>query len=73
MSENEITPEARQLELNLRIRNLMRLFLDYVRDYEHENKEPICQDERGSLEFVDIFLESEDAFDYNEILKSIHK
>lgn len=52
-----------------KIKNLMRLFLDSIRDYEHETGIAIRHDERDSEEFVDIFLDSEDAFDYKEIMK----
>ena len=52
-----------------RIKNLMRLFLDSIRDYEGESGDAVRFDERDSEEFVQIFLDSEDAFDYREILK----
>lgn len=51
----------------------MRLFLNSIRDYERESGSKICFDERDSEEFVDIFLESEDAFDYKDILNEIHQ
>lgn len=69
MSEKNVPEESSQMELNLRIRNLLRLFIDSVKDYEHECGESICKDDRESLELVDIFLDSEDAFDYTEIMK----
>ena len=63
--------DTKTTEASLRIRNLMRLFLNSIRDYEGECGEPICKDERESLEFVDLFIESEDGFDFNEILKLV--
>jgi len=56
-------------EIDLRIRNLMRLFLNDIRDYEGECNEAVCKDERESSEFVDVFLDSVNAFDYVEIIK----
>lgn len=49
--------------------NLKRIlvdFLDGIRDYEHENNGRIYEDERESIEFVDIYLESGD---YNHLKK----
>lgn len=54
-----------------KIKNMLRLFLDSIRDYEHEAGHSIAQDDRNSEEFVEIFLDSEDAFDYKDILKQL--
>lgn len=62
------TPSKEQIVINLRVRNLMRLFLQSIQDYEREGGDRICNDEREPLEFVDIFLESEDAFDYAALM-----
>lgn len=56
------------IQLNVKIRNGMRIFLDLIREYERERKSAICYDERDSLEFVDIFMDSEDSFDFIEII-----
>lgn len=56
-------------KIDQKIRNLMRLFLNDIRDYEGECGKAVHYDERDSEEFVDIFLESENAFDYKELLK----
>jgi len=56
-------------EREQKIKNLMRLFLDSVRDYEGECGSAIHFDERDSEEFVEIFLESQDAFDYVALVK----
>ena len=39
-----------------RLRNILIEFMDSIRDYERESKNPIGYDERESDEFVDIFL-----------------
>lgn len=56
-------------EKERKLKNMMRLFLNGIRDYERESGSPICYDERDSEEFVQIFIDSEDAFDYHAILK----
>lgn len=66
MKEQE--EKAREIELQLHLKNMLRLFLDSIRDYEHESSNKICMDERESLEFVEIFIDSEDSFDYRKIL-----
>ena len=38
------------------LKEILIHFLDGIRDYEHESKNAIYLDERGSLEFVDIYL-----------------
>ena len=53
-----------------KIKNLLRLFLNGIRDYESENGDRVCLDERDSSEFVDIFLDSEDSFDYHDLIKT---
>lgn len=68
-STTNYTEAMSKEEIELRIKRMMCLFLDSIRDYESENDEPISNDERQSSEFVDLFIESEDAFDYVEILK----
>ena len=50
-----------------KLKNLLRIFLDSIRDYESELNQGIYLDERESFEFVDIFLNSEDAFDYKSL------
>ena len=55
-------------EYDKSIRNLMRLFLQSIQDYEHENGDKICHDDRPAQEFVDIFLDSTDAFNYKNLL-----
>lgn len=52
------------------LKNMLRLFLDGIRDYENECGESISKDERDSEEFVQIFIDSPDAFDYHNLLKS---
>jgi len=39
-------------------RNLLILFIDQLRDYEHEANKSLHSDERENSEFVDIFLNS---------------
>lgn len=63
--------DSNKIEASLRVKNMMRLFLMSVMDYEGESGEAICKDEREPLEFVEIFLDSEDAFDYLELMKLI--
>lgn len=58
------------LELNVKLRHGLTMFLDSIRDYENENRSLICDDERDSLEFVDIFFESQDAFDFIDIMSA---
>lgn len=55
--------------METKLKNMLRLFLDSIRDYEHESGSKICNDERSSEEFVDIFIDSEDAFDYKDIME----
>lgn len=38
------------------IKNILCEFLDSIRDYEHESGKSIYEDERESMEFVEIFL-----------------
>jgi len=38
------------------IKQELILFLNSIREYEHENGDSICDDERTSEEFVDIYL-----------------
>ena len=56
-------------ELESELKNLMRLFLNSIRDYEQECGEAICKDERESIEFVEIFIDSEDGFNYKNIIE----
>ena len=56
-------------EKSLRIKNLLRLFLQGIRDYEKESGTTIAYDERDDLEFVEIFLNSDDGFEYERLMK----
>lgn len=49
-----------------RIPELLRQFLDSIRDYEMENGERICDDERGSEFFAKMFLEEDQVFNINK-------
>lgn len=55
------------------IKNMLRIFLDSIRDYELENDQKICDDERDSIEFVEIFIDSDDGFEYRSIIASLNK
>ena len=55
-------------EIKSKIKNGLTIFLDSIRDYEAESGKPICRDERDSSEFADIFLESQDSFDFKSII-----
>ena len=57
-------------KLSLRLKNMLRLFLNSIRDYENQTSEAVEHDERESSEFVEIFIDSEDGFDYVDILKA---
>lgn len=57
------------LEKQLRIKNMLRIFLDSIRDYENENNSKICNDDRDSLEFVEIFINSDDGFEYRKLME----
>ena len=54
-------------------KNGLRLFLQGIRDYERECGQAVCYDERECEEFVNIHLESTDAFDFNEIQKLLEQ
>lgn len=50
------------------IKNMLRIFLDSIRDYELSSGKAICHDERNSEDFVDNFIDSEDGFEYRKII-----
>jgi hypothetical protein len=54
-----------------KLKNMLRLFLNSIRDYEHEIDAAITDDGRDSEEFVNIFIDSEDSFDYKDILSQL--
>jgi hypothetical protein len=54
-----------------KLKNMLRLFLNSIRDYEHEIDAAITDDGRDSEEFVNIFIDSEDSFDYRDILSQL--
>lgn len=58
-------------EIEEKLKNLLRLYTNSIKDYELENRGSIGQDERESMEFVEIFIDSEDEFGYNDILESL--
>lgn len=58
-------------QLKKELDNLLRLFFQSLIDYEQENKVILYEDDRESEEFVKIFTESEDAFNYHNILQTI--
>lgn len=58
-------------EIKEKLKNLLRLYTNSIKDYELESGHSIGQDERESIEFVDIFIDSEDAFDYTELIESL--
>ena len=58
-------------EIEDKIKNLLRLFFQSIKEYENEVEEMVCHDERRPEEFVNIFVESSDAFDYEDILNNI--
>ncbi len=66
---DEPEDKVSSVTLKLEMINMMRVFLDSIRDYENENKEGIYKDERGSEDFVITFVESEDGFNFGNIVK----
>jgi len=64
-------PVASDLELSVKIRLMMRLFLDSIRSYEGEADTSIFEDERWSEEFVSLFINSEDGDIFRTIMASI--
>lgn len=59
------------LEQKLRspIKNILRVFLNSIKEYENEHNIQISDDTRESEELVELFLESEDAFNFEDIVK----
>lgn len=51
-----------KIEKQLKIKILLSAFLDSIREYELEANKSIAEDDRESLEFVQIFLESDKGF-----------
>lgn len=54
------------------LKNLMRLFLQSIRDYEHESGKAIYHDDRDEMEFVELFIDSEDGFLFKELTTPQH-
>lgn len=57
-------------KLENELKNMLRLFYQSLQDYELESGNKIGHDERSSEEMVQIFIESEDAFNYESVVKN---
>jgi hypothetical protein len=57
-------------KLESELKNMLRIFYQSLQDYENESDNRISEEDRSSKEMVEIFLESQDAFNYESIVKN---
>lgn len=60
-------------EIETELKNMLRLFYMSLQEYERESGSKIGYDEREPEEMVEIFIDSEDCFNYENVVKNCSK